>query len=119
MVRAYPSGSGVSQVSPDKSGLPFWTKNGREIVYVRIEGGETAFWAVEVTPGAAGLTLGKPVKLFPFPLALPPNGAPYGVSRDGTRFALLREPSDAGARRTNVMIVLNFARDIERALGGR
>ena len=46
-------------------------------------------------------------------------GVPYHVNHDGTRFALLRDAIEASAKRTNVMIVLNFTRDIEKALGGR
>ena len=124
-VRAYPDGTALQQVSPAGGGLPFWTKDGREIIYAQTSGETTTFWSVAVTPtpgangGPPGLTLGTPVELFKFPLAMPPASIPYGVNRDGTRFALLRDSTDAGAKRTNVMIVLNFTRDIERALAAR
>ena len=39
----------------------------------------------------------------------------FGVNGDGTRFALLAEISERG-KRTNVTVVLNFTRDIERVL---
>jgi serine/threonine-protein kinase len=121
-VRAYPDGTGMRQVSPAGGGVPFWTKKGREIVYAQPDGEETQFWAVDVSPAGAGtpggLTLGKPVPLFKLPIALPPASIPYAVNDQGTRFALLREAVDPGAKRTNVMVVLNFARDIERALAG-
>jgi serine/threonine-protein kinase len=116
-VRAYPDGSALRQVSSDPGFQPFWTKNGRELVYATF----TAVMAVDVTPEGRALALGTPHKLFDAPMWGSENSTNFDASLDGSRFAvlLLGTQKAAAEPRTHVTLVFNFLEDIRRAFAGR
>ena len=116
-VRAFRGGGGMRRASPGTGGLPIWTKNGREIVYVDLRPALTTFYAVSVTEKEGRLDLGAPVELFKFPAAQPTNSLWYHVTADGERFAVLRGGSEGTTpARRNATVVFNFVDEIKRAL---
>jgi serine/threonine-protein kinase len=116
-VRAFPGGGALRKVSPGPGGLPFWTREGREIVYVDLRPDLTSFYAVSVIEKGGVLELASPVKLFEFPAAQPSNALWFHVSRDGNRFAMFRgAPALPTPARRNATVVFNFVEEIRRAL---
>jgi serine/threonine-protein kinase len=117
-IRAYPDGTGKRKVSVDGGILPYWTKAGRELVYV-VPGaaGRATFVAVDVAPEGAGLALSKPQQLFEVDLAITSLALLADVSKDGTRFALLlREGQALAPVPTHVTLVFNFFDEVRRAI---
>jgi hypothetical protein len=108
-IRSFPDGGGLRQVSSGNGFLPTWTKGGRELVYGADAGPLTAVMAVEVTPAAGALTMGRPQKLFELPIAKPVQAAFLDASADGTRFAvLLLTTEQAPQPLRHARIVFNF-----------
>jgi hypothetical protein len=111
-VRSYPNGGGLRQVSTRGGLIPYWTKGGREVVY--LSGG--AVMAVDVTTEGSTLVLGRPQELFKAPVAMPANAIFYDVTSDGNRFAMLltSEQKIAAPPRTNLTITFNLIDEIRR-----
>jgi hypothetical protein len=115
-VRSYPDGGALRQVSNGGGALPYWTKEGREIVYLA----DNSLMAVDVTPEGNALTLGKPRQLFPpLPFAQPVNAINYDAYPDGSRFVvLLTATAKATAEpRTHLTMVFNLFDEIRRIAG--
>jgi serine/threonine-protein kinase len=115
-VRAYPDRTLLRQVSDGYGHLPFWTKQGTEIVYVsQSPDNQVTLWAVSVKPAGGALELGKPEYLFDLPLATPVTSSWYHVTEDGNRFVvLLTDPATAAPERRHVTVVFNFPEEIRR-----
>jgi serine/threonine-protein kinase len=111
-VRSYPDGGALRQVSNGGGAIPYWTKEGREIVYLA----DRTLTAVDVTPEGNALTLGKPRQLFPLPFAAPTNAINYDASPDGNRFAVLltNETKVSAEPRTHLTMVFNLFDEIRR-----
>ena len=119
-VRTYPGSGAKRQVSTTGGVTPFWTKQGKELVYCA--GGPTVWsvMAVDVSVQGEALLFGNPHKLFDVTLAVPANGIALAASADGNQFtALLPDQSALPAKQTHVTIVFNFFEEIRRALGTR
>jgi serine/threonine protein kinase/Tol biopolymer transport system component len=114
-VRSYPDGGALRQVSNGGGGLPYWTKQGREIVYLA----DRTLMAVDVTPEGNALTLGKPRRLFELQFAQPVNAINYDAFPDGNRFAaLVTTTAKAPAEpRTHLTMVFNLFDEIRRIAG--
>lgn len=111
--------SHAGQVSNGAGFAPYWTKGGRELVYVVDTPVGATMMAVDVAVDGHALTLGKPQKLFEADLGTPLNGTWYDANADGSRFAvLLRSSQQATPKRTHVTLILNFFDEIRRATSG-
>jgi Tol biopolymer transport system component len=121
-VRSFPDGGGLRQVSAGIGALPLWTRGGKELIYVDIQGPVSSIMSVDVSAEGQGLSLSKPKKLFELPLATPINATMLDVTDDGMRFAAILRPPQAGApapQRTHAAIVVNFLEEVRRLSGPR
>ena len=114
-VRSYPDGGALRQVSNGGGAIPYWTKGGREIVYLSGK----AIMAVDVTPEGQVLTLGKPQQLFEKPFAEPVNAINYDAYPDGNRFVVLMTTAEKAMPepRTHLTMVFNLFDEIRRIAG--
>jgi dipeptidyl aminopeptidase/acylaminoacyl peptidase len=114
-VRSYPDSGALRQVSNGGGAIPYWTKQGREIVYVSGK----AIMAVDVTPEGQVLTLGKPRQLFEKPFAEPVNAVNYDAYPDGNRFVVLMTTAEKATSepRTHLTMVFNLFDEIRRVAG--
>jgi serine/threonine-protein kinase len=87
-VRPFPNvDSGRWQISSGAGSRPIWSRNGRELFYVGVNG---ALMAVPVQSGAT-FSFGTPAKLFDIPGSVPSvSGPTYDVSADGRRFLVIK-----------------------------
>ncbi|MDA1094729.1 MAG: hypothetical protein O3A25_15875 [Acidobacteria bacterium] len=103
-------------VSNDGGRTPLWSRDGRELFYLR-PGPPVALVSVAVDAGGATgpFTVGERTALFDFPYYL--SGFPgrsYDVAPDGQRFLVLGNASDAtgDAVRPETNVVLNWTREL-------
>jgi hypothetical protein len=82
-VQTFPGAEGKWQVSTKGGARPVWSRSGRELFYISADNNLTA---VDVESGAR-FEHGVPRPLFD--VHMPPT-ATYDVSRDGTRFLILK-----------------------------
>jgi serine/threonine-protein kinase len=116
-VRAWPGAGSLRQVSEGAGMMPFWTKEGLEIVYASGSAGRVTVRAVSVKNAGDALELGKPVELFTLPIATPEAAYWYHVTDDGARFVVaLEEPGNVAPERKHVTVVFNFLEEIRRQL---
>ncbi len=108
-VRPFPAGDGKWQISTRGGHFPFWTKGGKEIVYLSTE------WDVTAVPvdDTGGFHPGRGNILF----RLPKNPLHTEVSPDGERIAVATSGSQVEIGRLNV--VLNWFEELKRNEGGR
>ncbi|MEO8479472.1 MAG: protein kinase [Gemmatimonadota bacterium] len=102
-----------AQVSAEGGFDPHWTREGRELVYR--SGARMMAVAVDPITGA----LGTPRELFHGDYWLGYGHAlgTYDVTPDGERFLILRQP--LGSEPREVIIVTNWVRELEQAVGGQ
>lgn len=102
-VRDFPSGANHLPVSTKGGWAPQWSRNGRELFYIALDG---TLMSVPVHSGAT-LQLGAPQPLFPTgvrPIPMQTIMSQYAVSRDGQRFLLNAPvPGDVAATITAVV----------------
>jgi serine/threonine protein kinase len=105
----------LRQVSNGGGAIPYWTKQGREIVYLSGK----ALMAVDVTPEGQALTLGTPRQLFEKPFAEPVNAVNYDAYPDGNRFVVLMTAAEKATTepRTHLTMVFNLLDEIRRIAG--
>jgi len=87
-LRAFPSVEGGEwQVSTGGAVQPVWTRDGKELVYVGLD---RTIRSVDMT--RAPEQVGMPQRLFdaPYLLGTPLNSRSYDVTRDGSRFLMIR-----------------------------
>jgi hypothetical protein len=101
-LRSYPDVDRVRrQLSADGGSVPRWSRGGREIVYR--EGERIMSVAVDPATGAAA----RPVPLF----TATGTAGPFDVTADGSRFVLVRRPSDPAAQAASaprVVVIANW-----------
>ena len=96
-VAPYPGGGAARQVSSQGGGQPHWRGDGKELIYLTLDG---AVMSVSVTADSTGPlpVFGSPTRLFQSPLLRPVTTTDeYDVTRDGQRFLFVRrkeEPRD-------------------------
>jgi Tol biopolymer transport system component len=102
-VRDFPSASHRWPVSTNGGWAPQWSRDGRELFYIALDG---TLMSVPVRSGRT-LQLGAPQPLFPTgirPTPMQTVTKQYAVSRDGQRFLLNAPvPEDAAATITAVL----------------
>ena len=99
-VRPYPAGEPAVPVSVAGGLAPRWRGDGKEIVFVSLDG--MMMGAAAET--SAGLRIAPPKALFP--VAISTNGHSYAVSNDGQRFLIqVRQP---GAQPSPLIVTTNF-----------
>ena len=112
-VRPYPGPGGKWQVSRGGGGIPVWTKNGREIVYVNVASPDQVK-AVEITPAGDTISSGTPQLLFEFPAVHPPNAWWFDASPDGTRFVVLKGGEQVPSGMAHFTLITNFPARVRR-----
>jgi len=94
-VRDFPDGRHKWQVSSQGGLQPHWRRDGRELLYLKLDG---TLMSVEVNPGP-GFEFGASQPLFPAGLRFLTRYTAwmnqYAVSRDGQRFLLNRHLPEA------------------------
>jgi serine/threonine-protein kinase len=110
-VRPFPDvNRGVWQVTRDGGTFPVWSRNGRELFYIRIDG---TMVAVPVEASGSVWTAGAPVELFRGRYATREGslGRQYDVAPDG-RFLMLKP--QATTETPHFVIVQNWVAELER-----
>jgi len=110
-VQSYPSTGDRWQISTEGATEPLWSRDGKELFFRH---GRTLL-AVNVTTDPTFELVGIPQALFDgnyHSSTTYHGGAEYDVSRDGTRFLMIRrEPDSIPAR---IHVVLNWFEELER-----
>jgi serine/threonine-protein kinase len=117
-VRPFPDvDKGRWQVSNMTGSRPVWAMNGRELYYLE---GNNAMVAVPIQTAGSSFSFGNPVRLFEGRYFAGPAGRLYDVGRDG-RFLMIKEfvVTDQNARQAGMVVVLNWAEELERRLSPR
>jgi len=99
-VQSYPGGAPRFQVSTEGGSEPVWARSGKELFFRQ---GRRLF-VVDVATSAA-LALGRPKLLFTGNYLRGSLAANYDVSKDGTRFVMVKGPTSAG--HDEIVVVLN------------
>jgi Tol biopolymer transport system component len=89
---------GDVQLSTNGGAQPRWSRDGREVFYVGLDGTLMAA-PVQIAAGNVHATVGQPVGLFATHIGdvTNINGQQYDVSRDGKRFLVATVTEEAGA----------------------
>jgi serine/threonine protein kinase len=124
-VQAYPAGVPRHQISADGGISPVWRRDGREIFYVRQNAaaagrspGTVSIMSVQVAIAPA-FTSGVPRELFTGPYAVNQPARAYDVSPSGQHFFLLQSREPAPERITQMHVVQNWIRELERLVPRR
>jgi serine/threonine-protein kinase len=115
-VRAFPNVESGGQTSISATGgtRPAWSRNGRELFYLDLNG---AMWVVPVQTTPT-FSAGKPRKLFDASWWSAQSGRTYDVTADGQRFLAITDPSSDGenAPPQTFTIVLNWVEELKQKL---
>lgn len=115
-VRAFPNvdSGGQWQISPAGGTRPAWSRNGRELFYLDLNGAMMAV-PVQTTPT---FTAGKPKKLFDASWWTAQSGRTYDVSSDGERFLAIKDPYQdvENAPPQTFTVVLNWVEELKQKL---
>jgi hypothetical protein len=82
-VQSFPQAGRRMQVSSTTASRPWWTRDGRALVYMTSDMHE--LWRVDLDPAGAGLRIGAPVRLG----TLPPGVVALDAMPDRQRFLAL------------------------------
>jgi serine/threonine-protein kinase len=115
-VRAFPNveGGGQFPISTAGGTRPAWSRSGRELFYLDLDG------AMIVVPVQTMPTFspGKPTKLFDATWWTAQSGRTYDVTADGQRFLAIKDPSsnDPDATPQTFTVVLNWIEELKQKL---
>ena len=120
-VRPFPNVDGGRWLVSSGGGTrPLWAKNGQELFYLAIAGGEAAVMSVRVER-ALTWTTGSPTRLFAgrffYSETGRGEGRTYDVSLDGRRFLMIRDSSNgisSDAQRPRFVVVQNWFDELKR-----
>ncbi len=100
-VQTFPQQTGKWQISPAGGLQPMWSRNGKELFYLALDG---KLMAVDVTTNATTFKAGIPKPLFQTQLATTYQGRNmYVVSPDGQRFLVLAPVNEAESQPITVV----------------
>ena len=115
-VRAFPKveSGGQWPISTAGGTRPAWSRNGRELFYLDLNGAMMVV-PVQTTPT---FSAGKPRKLFDATWWTAQSGRTYDVSADGQRFLAIKDPSSDGetASLQTFTVVLNWVEELKQKL---
>ncbi len=106
-------GEGKWQVSPGPGGYPFWSGNGRELFYLRIQDARRSLMKVDIEPGGAFRT-GPPIEIIPDTSRFTTTTAPqrnWGAASSGSQFLFIELDRDESAR-ARIEFLLNWSQQI-------
>jgi len=111
-VASFPRMDQKRQVSNVGGGEPLWSKDGKELFYLSLDG---KMMAVTVSEGTT-LETGPPKKLFQTSLnSSVPQTSQYAVARNGQRFLLLEPVKTQEARRAEpIRVIVNWDAALEK-----
>jgi Tol biopolymer transport system component len=113
-VRSFPAMDQRVKVSSEGGGEPSWSPDGRELLYTTSHNPSVGsrLMAVEVNT-KEGFRPGAPRTLVEGPYSIQPlYGQSYDISRDGTRFLMLK--IDPLKSPTHISVVLNWFEELKR-----
>jgi serine/threonine-protein kinase len=101
-------------VSNDGGIKPLWSRDGRELFYLR-PGTAVQLVAVAVQTGAGRFAFGERVALFDFPYYTGNEGRNHDVAPDGIRFLVIANASDSAAEgtRPEINVVVNWFEELK------
>ncbi len=116
VVRSFPAGDVLVQVSTAGGVGPMWSRAGDEIFFVSDAG---VFSVASITVSAGGLEAGEPEELFPFSgrFVFNLNHRNYDVSADGERFVMIEFPRSTDAERGELVLIENWLDRMAARLG--
>ncbi|MBI3048677.1 MAG: hypothetical protein HYY76_10255 [Acidobacteria bacterium] len=110
VVRPFPNvQTGRWQVSTTGGRHPVWSRSGRELFYIDLEGRLTSV-AIETT---ARFRAATPQTILERSYFEPIGVRAYDVSRDGRRFLMIKE-ADSSTSGPQVIVVLNWTEELKR-----
>jgi Tol biopolymer transport system component len=101
LVRSFPELAHVTQVSIDGGSHPLWSQSGREIVY---RAGDAVMSAAVDVSGT--IRVGRPVRLFAGHYLGAGHEPSFTVTRDGSRFLMIK--GDPASRLDRLSVVQHF-----------
>jgi hypothetical protein len=104
---------GLWQISTAGGTRPLWAPNGQDLFYVAPDG---AVVATRVHPRGSAWSVESPVKLFSGPYATgePSSGRNYDISSDGTRFLMIKQPSNQASPVAHIVVTQNWFEELTR-----
>jgi hypothetical protein len=113
-VRAFPNVESAGQWTISTAGgtRPAWSRNGRELFYLDVNGAMMAV-PVQTTPT---FSAGKPVTLFDANWWAALSVRMYDVTADGQRFLAIKDPSSDGESATpqTFTVVVNWSEELKQ-----
>ncbi len=113
-VRSFPDvNRGLWQVSRGGGMYPTWSRDGRELFFVTLDG---KMMTVPVAAAGSAWRAGSPVELFRGPYVVRgiegSQGRNYEVSRDASRFLMLKETTDPTVGSAHFIVVQNWVNSL-------
>ena len=111
-VRPFPGPGGKWLISQDGGVAPVWTRDGKQLFYYQLDGGQ--IWAVDVRADG-GFSASKPRPLFKAPGWM--SGDPvrsWDVSPDGQRFLMVMIEVAKPVPLTEMVLVMNWSQELQR-----
>jgi Tol biopolymer transport system component len=117
-VRPFPSLDERWQISIDSGSSPLWSRDGRELFFIRR--GDPAMMVVDIATTPA-FSPGRPRQLFDARRFMhSPHARNYDVTADGKRFLMIESPTEPGLTppADRIHIVLNWFVKLKEVFGG-
>jgi serine/threonine-protein kinase len=113
-VRPFPGPGGKWQISTGGALYPFWSKNGKELLY---ETPDNRIMVVDYTANGDSFMVGKP-RLWCDRMLFNPGALHLDLAPDGKHFAVAAAPENAGPEKGSVHLVflLNFFDELRRRI---
>ena len=109
-----PEQPGRWQISPNGGQHPLWSRNGRELFFLAVDG---MMVSVPVQPGPT-FTQGKPSYLFPAGQYYYNVARNYDVSVDGRRFLMIKNTARS-ENRPAIIVVNHWIDEVRAKMGGK
>jgi serine/threonine-protein kinase len=116
VVRSFPAGDALLQVSTAGGVGPMWSHDGDELFFVSRTG---MFTVASVTGSPDGLDVGEPEELFPFTgrFVFNQNHRNYDISADGERFVMVEYPRSMDAQPVELVLIQRWLDRVVARLG--
>jgi eukaryotic-like serine/threonine-protein kinase len=110
-IQPFPADDRRVQISTATGRYPYWTADGRQIVY---RSTSDDFMAVELTPEGRSFRASTPVKLFNSPKAVPGNSS-YSMDARGERFLTVVPPERiAPVETVPLTVIVNWVANLKK-----
>ena len=111
-MRRFPSLDSRSQVSSDGGTRPAWSRDGRELFYMKTD---ATIVVVPVRGEGEGFRAGTSTTLFKGPSYFNVQaGRTYDVTPDGQRFLMIKNAAPTTGGSPQIVVVLNWFEELKR-----